>query len=385
MVFRIPSLGDCVTLARQSFRAYLPGTDAWLWPNNIGPSAKVIGGSAWEIFNRLDYVQRAKFALTAEKSDLDDHGSEFNLPRKLAAPASGNMVVTVTDATVVSVGAQFERLDGVIVAATGGGVASGAGALNIPVVAAAAASAANTQGGTAFSILSGVSGNGASTATAAVDSSGLAGGLDIEADGAPFSSDLSTYRGRILFRKRNPIMGGAPADYVTWALQIPGVTRVFVERRWAGNGTVRVFPLFDTLFALTGGIADAGHIAIVDGALQGEAPAGCAVTTQAPAAQPINVTVQGLVPDTTAGQSAAQLELLDTFQRLGRVSGSDPANAAQLAAMPFLATPFSFAALWCAQAVANSAGDQRGVMAAPTADQVIGEGSIPTLGALTFE
>lgn len=385
MVFRIPSLGYCVELSRAAFRAYLPGTDAWLWPNNIGPSAKVIGGSAWEIFNRLDYVQRAMFALTAEGEDLDMHGSELKLPRKAAAPAGGNMVLTVLDVTNVAIGAQFERLDGVIVTATAGGATTGPGTLNIPVVAALPASAANSQGGTAFTIISGVSGNGASTATAAVDSNGLSGGLDVEADGAPFTSDLSTYRGRILFRKRNPIMGGAPADYVTWALQVPGVTRVFVERRWNGPGTLRVFPLFDVLFAASGGVADAGHIALVDDALQAEAPAGCALTTQAPTAQPINVTVQSLVPNTSAAEAAANAELLDTFQRLGRVSGSDPATAAQLLAMPFLATPFSFAALWCAQAVANAAGDQRGVMVAPTADQTIAEGAIPTLGSLVFE
>lgn len=385
MVFRIPSLGDCVEGARAAFRAYLPGTDAWLWPNNIGPSAKVIGGSAWEIFNRLDYVQRAMFALTAEGGDLDNHGSELNLPRKAAAPAGGNMIITVIDVTVVAIGAQFERLDGVIVTATGGGSTTGPGTLNIPVVAAVPASAANSQAGTQFTIISGVSGNGAATATAAADSNGLSGGLDVEQDGAPYTSDLSTYRGRILFRKRNPIMGGAPADYVTWALQVPGVTRVFVERRWDGPGTLRVYPLFDVLFASSGGVADAGHIALVDDALQALAPAGCALTTQAPTAQPINVTVQSLVPNTSAAEAAANAELLDTFQRLGRVSGNDPATPAQLLAMPFLATPFSFAALWCAQAVANAAGDQRGVMIAPTIDQVIATAAIPTLGTLTFE
>ena len=63
MPFAIPSLRDLVERARQSFRANLPGTDAWLWPNNIGPSAKVMAGLTHEVFGYADYIARQKFAL----------------------------------------------------------------------------------------------------------------------------------------------------------------------------------------------------------------------------------------------------------------------------------------------------------------------------------
>jgi uncharacterized phage protein gp47/JayE len=382
MTFSIPSLAACVEKTRQAFRAYLPGTDAWLWPNNIGPSAKVIGGSAWELFNRMDDVQRAKFALTAVGSDLDDHGAEIGLARKLASAASGNVVVTAPDAMAIAAGAQLQRLDGTAFTASTGGSIGAAGTFNVAVVAVNAAAAGNTQAGTALTIVSGASGSGAAAATAAVDANGLTNGLDVEADGAPYTSDLSTYRGRILFRKRNPFQGGAPADYVSWAGMVPGVTRTFVERLYNGAGTIRVFPMFDALFS--GGIADAGHIATVANLIAQYAPGDAQVTVVAPTAQPIAVTVQGLTPNTTAQQNAVRAELLDTFQRLGRVAGADAATAGMLTAMPFLAVPTSFAALWAAQAVANSAGDQRAVIIAPTADVAIATGGVPTLGALTF-
>jgi uncharacterized phage protein gp47/JayE len=385
MVFRIPSLADCVASARAGFRAYLPGTDAWLWPNNVGPSAKVIGGSVWEVFNRLDYVQRAKFALTAQGPDLDAHGSEIGLARKLALPASGNVVVTTAAAMTIAAGAQFQRLDGVVFTASTGGSATAAGTFSVVVVAAAAALAGNTQAGTALTIISGAGGVGAATATAAVDANGLTGGLDPEPDGAPYTSDVSTFRGRILFRKRNPFQGGAPADYVSWATQVPGVTRVFVERLYNGAGTIRIFPMFDAIFAATGGVADTAHVALVQTAIAQYAPGDAQILVQAPTAQPIAVTVQGLVPNSSVEQAAVEAELLDAFQRLGRVAGNDTATAAMLAAMPFLATPFSFAALWCAQAVANAAGDNRGVMIAPTSDVTIATACVPTLGTVTFE
>jgi uncharacterized phage protein gp47/JayE len=385
MTFKIPSLAFVLSKVRADFRAYLPGTDAWLWPNNIGPTAKVFAGGLWEVFNRLDYVQRAKFALTSVGDDLDMHGAEFNLPRKLAQPAAGNMLVTCTQAMAIAVGAQFQRLDGVVFTATAAEAASGASTFSVPVLATVPAAAANSQAGTAFTIISGASGPGAASATAAADSNGLFGGLDIEADGAPFTSDLSTYRGRILFRKRNPIQGGAPADYVSWAGQVPGVTRTFVERRWAGPGTVRVFPIFDGIFASAGGVADSAHIALVNNTIQALAPAGAAVTVQAPTGQPIAVTVQGLTPSTATEQEAVAAELADIFQRLGKVAGNDPATSAVLAAMPFLATSFSFAALWAAQGVAEAAGEVRAVIVAPTTDTAISVGSIPTPGTLTFE
>lgn len=380
MPFAIPALADCVELTRQAFRSYLKGTDGYLWPNNIGPSAKVIGGSAWEIYNRLDYVQKAKFALTAVDGDLDQHGAEFSVPRKLAQPASGNMVVTCLAAMSIAAGAQFQRLDGVVVTASNSGSATGAGSFNIAVIASTPASAANSQAGTLFSIISGASGAGAATATAAVDSNGLQGGLDVEPDGRPFTSDLSTYRGRILFRKRNPPMGGSPSDYVAWASAIPGVTRVFVERRWNGPGTVRVFPLFDGIFASAGGVPDSGHVALVDAALQAEAPAGCQVTTLAATAQPINVAISNLSPSNSAAQAAVRAELADAVQRLGRVAGSDPG----VASLPFLATAFTFPVLWISQAIANANGVISADLTSPTIDQVIAAAAVPTLGTVTF-
>lgn len=385
MPFEVDDLDAWVQRARFSFRANMPGTDAWIFPNNVNPSAKVIGGSGWELDNRLDYVQRAAFALTAEGSDLDKHGSQINLPRKTASAASGNMAVTCTAAMAIAAGGQFQRADGIIFTALSAVSASMATTFSVPVLAATPAAAANSQAGTSFTIISGASGPGASSATAVADSSGLSGGLDVEADGAPFTSDLATYRGRILFRLRNPIQGGAPADYVTWAGQIPGVTRTFVERRWAGPGTVRVFPIFDELFAAAGGVADSAHIALVNNAIQALAPAGAVVTVAAPTAQPIAVTVQALTPSGSATQAAVAAELADIFQRLGKVAGADPATAAVLASMPFLATSFSFAALWAAQGVSEAAGETRAVMIAPTTDTSISIGNIPTLGALTFE
>lgn len=374
-VFPIPSLDDCVQGARSAFNAEMSGINAWLWPNNIGPTAKVIGGETWSVFNRLDYVGSQAFVLFAEDKYLDYHGAEFNVIRKVATPSTGNILVTSTDVMSIAASAQFQRGDGIIFTATTASSIPNVGTFSVPVIG-PSGQASNTQSGAPMIIISGASGNGAVGATAAVDSNGLSGGADVEADGPVKTSDLSFYRGRILFRKRNPPMGGAPADYVIWCGAVPGVTRVFVESMFAGPGTVRVFPLFDGLFA--GGVPDAGHIALVQAALAPVLPAAAAVTIQAATAQPININVANLNPSTAATQAAVIAELQDTFQRLGRVAGVAVANPA----LPFLATPFHFMGIWIEQAVANA----EGVYSADVTafDTFINDASIPVLGTVSF-
>lgn len=376
-IFNLPGLAAVTASARAAMAAALPGTNSYLWPNNTYPTVKAVGGMQWSAYQRLDFVGQQTFVLFAEGKYLDFHGAELNLPRKQATAATGNIIITATAALSVASGATFTRGDGVVFAATSAETLSGAGTVSVPVVGPAGA-ASNTEANTPMDISSGVTGSGAAGATAAVDTNGLSSGTDVEPDGLPRTLDTSTYRGRILFRKANPAQGGSPSDYVTWALEVSGVTRVFVERRWNGAGTVRVFPIFDDVFSSAGGVPDAGHVATVNAALQPLAPAGCALTVAAPTPYAINVTVTNLNPNTAAAQTAVEAEIADTIRRLGAVSGSDTA----FPSMPYLASPATFYGLWIEQAVANAAG----VISADVsfADVLLPEANLTVPGTVTF-
>lgn len=374
-MFAIPSLADLTNRARQAFRAYLPGSDAWLWPNNINPAAKVLGGMVHEVFGFADFIQRQKFAVTADGESLDLHGAEFGIARKPAQPAYGVVTITATEATSVDAGAIFARLDNVQYRALAAASIGSAGAFNVNVVAEENGAAGNAEAGTSLAIVSGLTGDGA---LAAVGSAGILGGADVEPDGPYFTSDLATYRGRILFRKRNPIHGGAAADYVTWGTSQPGVTRVYVERRFAGAGTVRVFVLMDDLYA--NGIPLTGDVDRVADYIATVAPAGATVTVAAPTAHAIDITVTGLTPDTPAVREAVLAELRDAFLRHSIVAGGDT----PIGGMPYLAIPQSFSRSWAWQAVANASGEERHAITAPSADVVLSAGEIATLGNVTF-
>ncbi|CAM5764351.1 baseplate J/gp47 family protein [Bosea minatitlanensis] len=366
MAFSIPTLRDLVERTRLAFRANLPGSDAWLWPNNVGPTAKVLAGLTHEVFGYADWIARQKFALTADGDSLDLHGAELGMSRRPAAAAAGSVAVVSTAALVVDAGAVLSRSDGFTYRAASGGVLAGAGTLSLPVIAEEAGKSGIARPGTVLLALSGFSG----PVTIAVGAEGVASGADAEGDEA--------FRQRILFRKRNPPQGGSAADYVIWASEIPGVTRVFVERLFNGPGTVRVFPLFDDDY--DGGIAPPARIVEVAEYLDSQRPAGAALTVAAPAARVIDVEIAGLSPGGVAVEEAVRQELASTFRRLGRVTGADAPSPS----MPYLATAQVFSRSWIWQSAANAAGEQSHVVVDPASDIAVPIGSVPVLGSVTF-
>lgn len=374
-MFKIESLRELVERARRSFRINLPGSDAWVWPNNINPTAKVLGGLTHEVFGFADYIQKQKFALTADGENLDLHGEELGLARRPTAPARGFVDITLAAAGSIGVTGLFRRGDGVEYVPLAGGSITGAGTLTVEVVAVADGALTSAEAGTPLEIVSGlVTADPAPTAVVATD--GLTGGFDIEDD--------ETFRARILFRKRNPPHGGSAADYVGWAGEVAGVSfnqaepTVYVERAWSGAGTVRVFPLMFDLYA--DGIPQAADLVRVSDHIEAVRPAGAIVSVAAPVAVPIDVTITGLSPDTLDVRNAVLAELRDTFRRLSRVAGID----VQLPGMPYLAYPTSFSRSWLWQAIANASGEERHTVSSPNADQALFPGQMATLGAVTF-
>ena len=364
-MFAIPTLGDLVERGRRAFRTYLPGSDAWLWPNNIGPTAKVLAGMIHEVFGFADYISKQKFALTADSEHLDKHGEELGMARRPAEPARGIVRLEATDEIIVAAGALFRRSDGVEYRATLDAVLPGSGALDVSVVATTDGKATSALAGTPLQIVDGVSGDALATVQG-----GILGGRDVEDDEA--------FRARILFRKRNPPHGGSAADYVLWTSEESGVSRVFVERLWMGAGSVRVFPLMDDLFP--DGIPDAAAVLRVRDHIEMVRPAGAVVTVAAPAPVPIDVVISGMEPDTSEVREAVKAELRAAFRRLSRVSGTDTAHGG----MPYLATPATFSRSWIWQSVANAIGEERHIIEAPISDVALAPGAIATLGDVTF-
>lgn len=370
MSFSFPSLDDLAARARAAFTSNLSGVDAWLWPNNIGPTAKVIAEGLSDLFGRVATVEKRRFAFSSDWTGLLEHGREYGLTPNPASSSGGMAVLTAPAAVAVVDGAVLQRADGQRYTVSGASALAAAGSLSLTLTAQTPGAGANGLSGQSLSIVSGVSGPGATGAVVTVSPTALAGGTDAEGREA--------FRARILFRKRFPPAAGTPADYVRWGMAVTGVSAIFVERLWAGPGTVRIFVLGDP--SSGNAVPSPSLVEAVRQAIALQAPAGAAVTVIGAVGFPVDVTVSGLMPATTAVREAVLAELRDLFGRRARVAGADT----PVAGLPFLATPVSFSRSWVAQAVSAAAGEDRHVLVAPAGDGVQPVGSVAVLGNVLF-
>lgn len=365
-MFVTPTLKELLERSRNSFRANLKGSDAWIWPNNVYASAKVLSGMVFEVFGFASYISRQIFAATADSDSLDRHGNEFGMARLPAQPARGTIELTTSGAVNVIESAIFARSDGVTYRALVSGSVGGPGTLEIDVVAVKDGKAGLAEAGTPLSIVSGVTGD----TLVEVGDDGIVGGAEVEDD--------ESFRERILFRKRNPPHGGAASDYVLWGRAVSGVSRIFVERLWNGPGTVRVFVLMDDLYA--NGIPPVGQVDRVADYIDVVRPSGAVVTVAAPIPVTVDITITDIEPDTGAVREAVVAELRDAFFRLGRPAGIDVNHGG----MPYLAIPGSFSRSWIWQAVANATGEERHIITTPAADIALDPGEMAVLGTVNF-
>lgn len=112
------------------------------------------------------------------------------------------------------------------------------------------------------------------------------GGSDIESD--------SSLLNRFLMTVRSPGTSGNKADYIRWALEVPGVGGVQVEPLWNGPGTVKVVLLDANKRSPNSEIVGAvqNYISPLAGAGEGQAPIGADVIVVAAEEVPINIKVQ---------------------------------------------------------------------------------------------
>jgi uncharacterized phage protein gp47/JayE len=366
MPWSIPTPSEISAKLRTALDGALPGALARLWPNNAAISAKAIGGAIGGVYDHQAVIARDIFVHSCREEVLEDHGQDLRLPIRQATAASGEVTAVAAGALTIARGTIVNRSDGRAYQVATDVFAAGAGAVSLAVVALEAGAGGVALPGVAMSV-QGVAG----LTDAVVGASGLVGGADRES--------YASYRRRLAFFKAFRPGHARPSDYVIWASEVSGVSRVFVERKPYGPGTVRVYPLFDGIYA--NGIAPLGEIARVKAHLEITGASGVAdIIVEAPTALPVPVTLSGLSPNQLAVRNSIELELAEVFARRARVSGIDPGHPA----MPFLATAQTFSRSWIGQGAANAAGEDRHVLNLPATDVTVAAGSLPVLGAVSF-
>jgi uncharacterized phage protein gp47/JayE len=330
--------------------------------------AWVMSGLAYSVYGYLDWIAREAVPFTATDEYLEAWAALIGVYRKDATAATGQAQFTLgVPGTFLAAGAALTRQDATPYTSTADATADVAGTLTVPIVAAVLGAYTDCDAGTPIGLatpLAGVNNDGTILAP------GCTGGADQESD--------TEFRTRMLLKYAQPPQGGAVADYLEWALEVPGCTRAWVGTEM-GPGTVTVRVMFDDTEAAHGGFPQGtdgcateetraavatGDQLTVANHIWPVQPVTALVYVKAPTALPVNVTLLALDPNTPDIQAEIIAAITDMLLVKavpgGTIYPSDLYEA-------ILATP----------------GLNHFTMSVPSAPIVAAVGALPVMGTLT--
>lgn len=372
MPFSRPTLDNLRAMAAQDIAAQLPGTDPLLRFSNLGILGDVLAGLSNLHYGYLDWIAQQAVPVTATDEFLEMWASLKTVYRMAPTQATGQIVFSGTNNVALAAGTSVQRSDGTPYTVTTGGTVAGG---SVTVTAQANADAAGLTGafgncasGTQFSLAAPIAGIAAAGAAA----SPFTGGTDLELD--------SSLRARMLEAYQQTPEGGAQGDYITWALSVPGVTRVWVTPNGMGAGTVVVRFMMDSADSAfngfpqgTNGVAAAdGRAAAATGdqlavanALFPLQPVTALVYAVAPVANPVNFSISGLTGASSLLQSQIAAAIAAVFLQYGSPGGT-------------------VALSYIESAIAALPGTIGFVITTPAGNIVSPVGALPTVGTITY-
>lgn len=346
-MFNRATLADLISRIRADIASRLAVDDP-LRRADMEVHARVHGGTANGLYGYLDWMAKQLLPDTAESEYLDRHASIWlSTPRKPAVSATGQVTFTLQAGALIPSATILRAFDGVEYQTTADATVSGSTA-TAPIAAVVGGVAGNRATGQTLTLVSPISG----VQTSALGGL-LSGGADQESD-----DDL---RARVLARIQNPPHSGAAFDYISWAMEVAGVTRVWVYPLELGAGMVTLRFMRDNDATA---IPDAGAVAAVQTHIDALRPVTAQITVVAPVAAPLNFSIT-LTPNTTTARAAVQAALADLILRESAPGGT------------FLLTHIN-------EAISLAAGETDHVLSAPSANVMNAAGYITTMGTITW-
>lgn len=258
-----------------------------------------------------DFIARQAIPIYSAGVFLDGWLKTYGLSRKEPSAAVGIAGGTGVAATILQAGTLLADDQGRQYRVTADVPVSVGGTVTPSLIALIAGQASNAVAGLALTLISPV--NGIDSAFS-VGADGLFGGADQESD------TQAIYR--LQQRLSNEPMGGCPADYARWALQVPGITRAWGLRNPAGPTSAGVIIMADGNVAP--GLPTAGQRTLVEDYIRDPKrgpPDELFVII--PTAVTKNWTLS-ITPDTAANRAAAITAVQDLFFREAVPGGSIP-------------------------------------------------------------
>lgn len=373
MPFSRPHLSDLLTQVAQDISSNLPGSDPLLRFSNLGILGNAQAGLAHLHYGYLDYIAQQSNPFTATGEYLEAWGALKSVFRLPANGANGAVTFTGANGLTIPTSTRLVRGDGQTYITTASGTVAG----GVVMVTAAAVPDPTGQGGAISNTAPG-SVMTLGQAIVGVNSSGtvsvaFTGGADLEVD--------TNLRARMLLAYQSPAHGGSLTDYQNWALQVPGVSRVWVVPHGYGAGTVVIYPMLD--------IAESSHAGFPQGSngtASGEnrsanasgdqlavanyifplQPVTALVYVVAPTPAPVYFTISGIASASAATRALIAAAIATVINAQGSAIGATVTLSAIEAA------------------VASLPGTSGFIITAPLVNITSAIGSLPQFGGLTY-
>lgn len=364
MSYTPPTLPELIEQAEGDIEGRLPGASARLRRSNLGVIARIIAACTKGLYGFIAWCFRQLFPDTADADSLMRQATLWlDTPYLYATYAVGTVTVAGEAGSIIEAGTVLVRADGAQFTVDEGGILADA-PLVLTVTAMTAGVAGNTPAATELTLVSPIDGV---ESVMPVGTEGLTGGTDDET--------LEHLRQRIIERHRWTAMGGAWYDYRRWALDVPGVTRVWVYPRELGPGTVtvRVMRDNDADPYPSGAALDA-----VQTALDYQKNVTADVAVCAPIPAPVNYTL-AIDPDTPDVRAAVEAAIKDFHAREATPGGQyiDPTTRLPKQGGRLLLSRIN-------EAISLAVGEYDHMLIAPARSITSQKGFIPVFGKIDF-
>lgn len=310
--------------------------------------SKALAGAADGLYEKIDGVAKDIIYTTARQAALIRWAGIWKLQQK--APSAASAVVQFSTGTgTVQQGALLARNDGLQYQVDADAILNDGGMATITCLSAGAMT--TLEDGALLTMAQPLAGV---PSSATVTAYNLTPGNDMETPQALLV--------RLLNRIRQTPQGGADADYIDWALSVPGVTRAWPMSWWNGPGTVGVLFMCDDR---PNPIPLAGDVAAVQAAIDAVRPTGSRTFVVAPTPAPLDFTI-ALSPDSADLRTAVQQELANLIATECEADGHT--------------LPITH--IWAA--IQSAIGTGTFTMPSPSAPVTTPPGTITTMGAITW-
>ena len=196
----------------------------------------------------------------------------------------------------------------------------------------------------------------------------MTGGAEVET--------LEAVLARLQRRVQTPPRAGSGDDYINWTFDaLPTVTRAWSFPRENGAGSVTVRFACDSTYS--GGIPLVGDVSIVDAYINNRRPVTGELIVAIPVAAPVNFTITGLTPNTTAIKEAIASSLADLIQKEGTPGGNYWTGYTTTAGGTILRSHFE-------EVIASVPGVIDFTLANPSANVTVAVGHLHTMGTISW-